>query len=127
MDNKKDYLQLIAAKTAPASEEHARECTCRGEGLVLDSRFDGLRLHKHEISPACLSGCRGCSGVARDLGVLLEITLVLEIPLHLHPKDSKWGAHIGYGSTFDRNALEAAAKAVWEWLEAEEKVKVASE
>ena len=148
-----DYLQLIATKTRecpvtlksdnrddPASQ-HGDLCDCKGSGRVLDPRFDGLRwdymsvesYDDEEIEEGYFKHGDRIYCTHRDLAVLqgvlqelywgdgdgLEMTLLIGIKVR---------AQIGpdwHGMPwFEANTpLEAAAHAVWNWLEAQEKVK----
>ncbi len=137
-----DYLAQIAEKTLPCpvtltypkddGSPHGPSCDCRDTGHVLDPRFDGLR--EECLACHCEEGhisdpCQKVGyTVVRDLGVLLECARKLSYHLGLYwdYEDVEWrctikdpkGWVIGYG----HEPLEVAAKAVWKWLEAEEKV-----
>ncbi|KKN86873.1 hypothetical protein LCGC14_0264350 [marine sediment metagenome] len=143
-----DYLANLAARTVecpdasthrcPSShDEHGAEAkcvTCEGSGRVLDPRFEGLRRkhtrQTHGIKMSILHGdcwktCEtvGCPGytVNRDLEVLLECT---GKGVYLYPSLSGEGRRCDLlgtdiDITTEATYLEAAAKAVYEWLEAE--------
>ncbi len=117
---------------------------CKGLEEILDPRFEGLRdvhhkgNHPHGWFQSCeMAKCPGYT-LIRDLGVLLEIALTTIRRLssiafyYMEEEDDfpkGFGVILDVGGTLSDNdeelsdtPLESAAKAVWEWLEAEEKV-----
>ncbi len=152
MTTEPDYLAQIAAKTVECpcaltylsdrchackvfgpdmAISHSPSCQiqgCKGSGRVLDPRFDGLRETKcshggHALTEdECGVYLKGYT-VVRDLAVLLDIILPWDgayeaVLAVFSDKDLHRYAIEGRGDKF----TEAAAKAVWEWLEREEKV-----
>ncbi len=132
-----DYLALIAEKTVecpdinpefPSDWHNRKWSSCKGLGRILDPRFDGLRLHKHEVTVSCMKGCQGYSGVSSDLAVLLECARKLSYHLGLYwdYEDAEWRCTIedpdGWKTGYGHEPLETVAKAVWEYLEQEGKV-----
>lgn len=98
---------------------------CKGSARVLDPRFEGLRRRCHEGRGFYLRHGKDCPGytVIRDLGILLECIKPLNFVFLCGRPRLKWGASIvsdgHYGLSDDcKTPLEAATKAVWEWLEA---------
>lgn len=138
MNNKKGYLQLIAAKTVECGACNGRgfrlevvdlktpmpDCDiCKGSGRVLDPKFEGLRDYQ-DIDTVDLN--KGYT-VVRDLAVLLECLRDAKIKykmifhvINRGESDEETmvevgvgGRHWGYGNHDD------FCRAVWEYLERE--------
>lgn len=135
MTTETDHLALLAKKTVTACSCTVRGCShtawclgCKGSGRVLDPRFEKLRNRCHEGAGSHLRHGKDCPGytVVRDLGVLLEIMLpqgsvcFREEHEEYHARYHLWGTRgtgiNGRGST----SLEAAAQALYDWVEAQE-------
>ncbi len=112
---------------------------CMNTGRVLDPRFAELRIgcvcNKGYWNPGASRPkvpCKHCQAkgytINRDLGVLLECMKPVSITFLCSKPKLKWGVHVigdyhsGISDDCD-TGLEAAAKAVYEWLGAEKKEK----
>ena len=118
-----DYLAEIAARTVECPHLRGIQltCFCKGSGRVLDPRFAGLRDVHTKSACMCMSPCPGYT-INRDLEELLACAPVdRAVSLYNMPAGG-WACNVfGLHAEAD-TPLEAAAKAVYEWLEAEKKV-----
>ncbi len=130
-----DYLALLAKKTAECLHiGYVRETCrdCKGSGRVLDPRFEKLRKRRNDYPK--YQGWFEFNGldynVVRDLGVMLEIALQVVScadGLNFELIDGKfkcevWESYFGHSlaEATDDTFLEAAAHAIYDWVEAQE-------
>ncbi len=105
---------------------------CMNTGRVLDPRFEGLRqscTSGSHLYPVFIDDCPGYT-VNRNLGVLLDIMMPYGrigfqgIGERVRVRWFTWGPADPHQYSWANapTSIEAAAKAVYDWLEAEKKV-----